>query len=60
MIINYANIDILMSINYLLYIIYMYMQFFFFFLKKIETKNHWARDDPAFVVVLATCILGKN
>jgi hypothetical protein len=26
----------------------------------IETKNQWARDDPAFVVILSFFLGGKN
>ena len=31
--------------------------FLFFFVFK-ETKNQWARDDPAFLVILMTFLIG--
>lgn len=31
-----------------------------YFLFYIETKNQWARDDPAFLVLLMTFLVGKK
>jgi len=56
-IMNYPQMDFELALWQMLYLCLSPKRVYRNIYYNKQTKNHWARDDPAFVVVLATCIL---